>query len=105
MKYVYQLVAPVYGWDESTYTDDGADCVAVGFVEVGIFSSLESAVSKAESQMDDATLFIRSVNYGGNDPLHWKHGVTYDFDHEDDWDSGCDDVCVYKIFKMEVLDA
>ena len=100
MKYVYQLVAPVYGWDESTYTDDGADCVAVGFVEVGIFSSLESAVSKAESQMDDVTLFIRSVSYGG-----MKDGVTYVFDHEDDWDSGCDDVCVYKIFKMEVLDA
>ena len=100
MKYVYQLVAPVYGWDESTYTDDGADCVAVGFVEVGIFSSLESAVSKAESQMDDVTLFIRSVSYGG-----MKDGVTYVFDHEDDWGSECDDVCVYKIFKMEVLDA
>ena len=100
MKYVYQLVALVYGWDESTYTDDGADCVAVGFVEVGIFSSLESAVSKAESQMDDATLFIRSVSYGG-----MKDGVTYVFDHEDDWGSECDDVCVYKIFKMEVLDA
>ena len=92
MKYVYQLVAPVYGWDGATYT-------------VGLFSSLESAVSKAKSQMDDVTLFIRSVNYGGNDSLHWKDGVTYVFDHEDDWDSGCDDVCVYKIFKMEVLDA
>ena len=87
MKYVYQLVAPVYGWDGATYT-------------VGLFSSLESAVSKAKSQMDDVTLFIRSVSYGG-----MKDGVTYVFDHEDDWGSECDDVCVYKIFKMEVLDA
>ena len=46
MKYVYQLVAPVYGWDGATYT-------------VGLFSSLESAVSKAKSQMDDVTyLFV-----------------------------------------------
>lgn len=97
IQFVYQLVAPVYGWDSvdgSTYT-------------IGFFSSLESAVSKARSHYEgDVDLLTHSISYMG-----MEDGVTFIFDHND-WDSedeDDDDVCdfsdcVYKIFKSEVQD-
>ena len=83
MQFVYQLMAPVYGWDEGTFT-------------IGIFRSFNSAMNKAKSHYvkyytdkdsddvdwSDVDLFTRSV-----DSVNVKGGITYVFDHEDDWHS------------------
>jgi hypothetical protein len=95
MKFVYQLIAPVYGWysvDASTYT-------------IGFFSSLESAVSRARSHYEGGVdLLTYSISYMG-----MQDGITFIFDHNDwcpeDEDEECDfSDCVYKIFKYEVQD-
>jgi len=101
MQFVYQLTAPVYGWDS----------VGGETYDIGFFSSLESAVSKARSHYKgDANLLTHSISYMG-----MEDAVTFIFDHND-WD--CEDEdgdydedyvhdfsdCVYKIFKSEVQD-
>ena len=99
MQFVYQLVAPVYGWDEGTFT-------------IGIFRSFNSAMNRAKSHYvkyytdkdsDDVDLFTRSV-----DSVNVKGGITYVFDDEDDWHSfGIYDEpegMMYIIHQLEVQD-
>ena len=98
MKFVYQLTAPVYGWDEGTFT-------------IGIFRSFNSAMNRAKSHYvkyytdkdsddvdwDDVDLFTRSV-----DSVNVKGGITYVFD---DWRSWYDDEPegrMYIIHQLEV---